>query len=76
MAVRKKSISLKGHRTSIALEEEFWTALETIARQEERTVPALVNAIDRNRLRMSPPPGLASALRVFVLKRLQDYAQT
>ncbi len=69
--MRKKSITLKGHRTSIALEAEFWAALEAIAAADGRTLPALVNAIDRNRLKLSPPPGLASALRVYILKRLQ-----
>ncbi|MEZ5893376.1 MAG: ribbon-helix-helix domain-containing protein [Parvularculaceae bacterium] len=72
MAIKKRSISLKGHRTSIALEPEFWAALEAIAAEDGKTLPALVNAIDRNRLKMTPPPGLASSLRVFVLTRLQN----
>ena len=67
----KKSITLKGHRTSIALEAEFWAALEGFAKSDQRTLPALVNAIDRARLKQTPPPGLASAIRVYVLKRLQ-----
>lgn len=69
--MRKKSITLKGHRTSVALEAEFWDALEAISANDKRTLPALINQIDRNRLKLSPPPGLASAIRVFVLRRLQ-----
>jgi predicted DNA-binding ribbon-helix-helix protein len=69
--MRKKSITLKGHRTSIALEAEFWMALEGFAESDNRTLPALVNSIDRNRLKLSPPPGLASAIRVYVLNRIQ-----
>ncbi|GJL91767.1 MAG: aryl-sulfate sulfotransferase [Hyphococcus sp.] len=69
--MRKKSITLKGHRTSIALEAEFWTALEGFAQSDKRTLPALINSIDRNRLKLVPPPGLASAIRVYVLKRTQ-----
>ena len=69
--MRKKSITLKGHRTSIALEAEFWDALEGFAAADKRTLPALINAIDRSRLKQTPPPGLASAIRVYVLKRAQ-----
>ncbi len=69
--MKKKSITLKGHRTSIALEEEFWLALEDLATIDNRTLPALVNAIDRERLKLSPTPGLASAIRVYILNRVQ-----
>ena len=68
--MRKRSITLKGHRTSIALEAEFWDALDGFAETDKRTLPALINMIDRNRLKQTPPPGLASAIRVYVLKRL------
>lgn len=70
--MRKRSISLKGHRTSVALEDEFWTALEDIAQQNGKTLPKLIGEIDRARLKSEPPPGLASALRVFVLRELRD----
>ncbi|MBT8472790.1 MAG: ribbon-helix-helix domain-containing protein [Marinicaulis sp.] len=66
----KRSITLKGHHTSIALEEEFWTKLDSLATTAGRTLPELISDIDRRRLKSSPPPGLASALRVFVLKSL------
>lgn len=70
--MQKRSITLKGHRTSIALEEEFWAALDRIAEEQKRTVPSLVYEIDRNRLGRSPAPGLASAIRVYVLNRLSE----
>lgn len=69
--MRKRSITLEGHRTSIALEAEFWAALEAIAEADNRTLPALINQIDRSRLKLSPAPGLASAIRVYVLNRLR-----
>ncbi|MFC2953958.1 ribbon-helix-helix domain-containing protein [Marinicaulis aureus] len=69
--MRKRSITLKGHRTSIALEAEFWDALDAMAATDNRTLPALIDSIDRNRLKQSPPPGLASAIRVYILKRLK-----
>lgn len=68
--MKKKSITLKGHRTSIALEAEFWEALDVFADADKRTLPALINSIDRARLKQTPPPGLASAIRVYVLKRV------
>jgi len=69
--MRKRSITLKGHRTSIALEAEFWDALDAMAAADRRTLPALIDSIDRNRLKQTPPPGLASAIRVYILKRLK-----
>lgn len=72
--MRKKSISLNSHRTSIALEDEFWEALEGFAATDERSLPSLITEIDRARLNDTPPPGLASALRVYVLRRTQSAA--
>lgn len=68
--MRKRSIAIKGHRTSIALEPVFWDALDKIAEEDGLTLPALVAEIDRRRLVRSPAPGLASALRVYALERL------
>lgn len=67
----KRSFSLQGHRTSIALEEAFWTALENIARSRNITLPQLISEIDRKRLAQEPPAGLASSLRVFALADAQ-----
>ena len=62
--LEKRSLSLSGHRTSIALEPEFWAALATLARGEGMTLVALVTRIDDVR---APEQKLASALRVFAL---------
>jgi len=70
--MRKRSLSLNGHRTSIALEPEFWAALDAFAKADGRSLPALISRIDRARLDADPPPGLASALRTYVLKRTQE----
>ncbi|MEM8770567.1 MAG: ribbon-helix-helix domain-containing protein [Pseudomonadota bacterium] len=74
--MRKRSITLKGHRTSIALEPEFWTALEQLAAADEKSLARVISKIDRERLKQEPPPGLASALRVHVLKTLSRQAET
>jgi predicted DNA-binding ribbon-helix-helix protein len=64
----KRSFSLAGHRTSVALEAEFWTALAELAAGEGRSLSVLVAEIDAKRTQ-GPAPGrpLASALRVHAL---------
>jgi len=69
--MRKRSITIKGHRTSIALEPAFWSELEQAAFGEGKSLPVLVGEIDRRRITETPPPGLASALRLYVINRLQ-----
>ena len=61
----KRSFSLAGHRTSVALENEFWAALVAIAAERALSVSALVTAVDADR---TPGQTLASALRVIALK--------
>jgi predicted DNA-binding ribbon-helix-helix protein len=60
----KRSFSLLGHRTSVALEEEFWTALARMAQARGQSLSALVAAVDAAR---GPDRPLASALRVMAL---------
>ncbi len=67
----KHSLTLHGHRTSVSLEAEFWDAFRAIARAEGRAVNAIAADIDAAR---DPDTGLASAIRVFVLKRIQSRA--
>jgi predicted DNA-binding ribbon-helix-helix protein len=61
--LKKRSFAIVRHRTSIALEEEFWRVLEAEARQEGLSLSALVAAIDSGRSGRS----LASALRLRAL---------
>lgn len=63
----KRSFSLAGHRTSVALEPEFWAALVRIATVRGQTLSALVAATDAGREDGRP---LASALRVLALHEL------
>ena len=66
-AVTKRSLTVAGHRTSISLEDAFWTGLRDIAAERGLSVAALVAAVDRGR----GPSNLSSALRVFVLARFR-----
>ena len=63
--MKKRSFSIAGHRTSIALEEEFWSALEEEARKDNLSLAALIAKVDAARAGNN----LASALRVHVLTR-------
>lgn len=65
----KHSVTLHGHRTSISLEQPFWTELRNIARQKSMPINALVSQIDEGR---GMDSGLASAIRVYVLETLKD----
>ncbi len=63
--LRKRSFRLAGHGTSVALEPEFWAALEEFAAKDGRSLAAIVEAVDG--ARADPTAPLASALRVFIL---------
>jgi len=64
--LEKRSLSLSGHRTSIALEPEFWAALEKLAAGQGVATVTLVTRIDAER---TPEQPLASALRVYALEQ-------
>jgi predicted DNA-binding ribbon-helix-helix protein len=59
----KRSISLHGHKTSVSLEDEFWSALKVIAGKRLTNLSDLVTAIDGQRQHGN----LSSAIRLFVL---------
>ena len=61
--LKKRSFSLSGHRTSVALEEEFWAVLDAEAKVIGQSLAALMARIDLTR---GPRP-LASALRLHAL---------
>lgn len=63
MPLQKRTIRLAGHNTSVALEPEFWVALEGLAQRRGQTLSQLIAAVDSSR-----SGGLASALRVLVLR--------
>jgi predicted DNA-binding ribbon-helix-helix protein len=68
MALAKRSFSLSGHRTSVALEQEFWTVLEAEAREHALSMAAFVARIDAAR---GERP-LASALRLAALAAVRS----
>ncbi|NUH64332.1 ribbon-helix-helix domain-containing protein [Sulfitobacter sp. S0837] len=66
---RKHSVTLRGHRTSISLEDEFWEEFRAIAAARNMPINALVAEIDAER---GLDLGLASAIRLFVLRALKE----
>jgi predicted DNA-binding ribbon-helix-helix protein len=70
--MQKRSLTIAGHRTSIALEPEFWAAMEAIADSRGLRLAALIEDIDRTR----QGPNLSSALRVAVLREMQSRLET
>lgn len=71
-AVRKRSVTIAGHRTSVSLEQAFWDALGEIARGRGRSLAAVVTEVDRANPRAPGIPrgaNLSSALRVYVLEQ-------
>ena len=65
--MRKRSVNIHGHQTSISMEEEFWVALKDIAEQKDLSINKLIALIDDER---TPQNNLSSAIRIYVLKSL------
>jgi len=68
----KRSLTLKGHRTSVSLEDEFWREFRRIASEKGRPINDLAAEIDAER---GTEIGLASAIRLFVLADLKERAE-
>ena len=66
----KRSLSISGHRTSIALEPEFWAALDAMAAEKSQTMAGLIRDIDESR----DTANLSSAARLAVLRWYQRKA--
>lgn len=65
--IKKRSVDIAGHRTSVSLEAPFWDALTAIAERRGVSVNQLIADIDKDR-----QGNLSSALRVFVLRDAQN----
>ena len=62
---KKRSLTLRGHRTSVSLEDRFWTAFRQIAADENLAINALAAKVDEER---PFEEGLARAIRDYVLQ--------
>lgn len=68
---KKHSLTLKGHRTSVTLEESFWSAFKEIAIEKNVSINELASQIDSAR---GIEVGLATAIRLYVLSYLRNKA--
>ncbi len=69
--VKKRSVEIAGHRTSLSLEEAFWRALKRIAARDGVSINRLIERIDRERR-----GNLSSTVRIYVLERLETEAES
>lgn len=70
--MKKHSVTIRGHRTSISMEHVFWTTFRSLAKRSGMTANEAVEAIDANR-----PEGvnLSSAIRCYVLRALLELSR-
>ena len=66
--VIKRSVMIDGHKTSICLEDAFWSSLKAIAQAQGATVAQTVTTIDKTREQSN----LSSAVRLFVLDQVRN----
>lgn len=67
ITMKKISVSLSGHQTSITLEPEFIDVLKKLATAHKQSVASIINQIDTTR---TPDTNLSSAIRVWILQQL------
>ena len=71
----KRSVMIAGHATSVSLEPVFWEALKRAAEVDSLPISALVARIDAERIADPDPVNLASAIRVWLMRRLLEKGQ-
>lgn len=69
--IKKRSVDIAGHRTSVSLEAPFWDVLAEIAARDQTSISQLIVAIDSAR-----DGNLSSAIRIFVLRDVIARVQT
>jgi len=62
----KRSVVINGHKTSVSVEDQFWSVLKEIAAERQVSLSELVAMVDHDRGKVG---NLSSALRLFVLAR-------
>ena len=70
--MKKRSVNIHGHQTSITLEDAFWDALKNEARAQGLSLNAMIAQIDDGREHERGSHNLSSAIRLYILRRLQD----
>jgi predicted DNA-binding ribbon-helix-helix protein len=68
--MKKHSVNIHGHQTSVTLEDEFWNALKNAAKKRELSLNKLIAEIDDNRSQDNNKYNLSSAIRLYILREL------
>ncbi len=68
-AIKKRSVLISGHQTSISIEDEFWSELKFICKKNRKSFNQVITEVDETR-----SGNLSSALRVFILQNKSGYA--
>ena len=66
--MKKHSITIKGHKTSITLEAEFWNELKLISQKENKSIQQIITGIDE----INTTNNLSSKIRIFILNYLKN----
>ena len=70
MSLIKRSLSLYGHSTSLALETEYWAVIDYIATRDARSVASLIKILDDRRIAENYARGLAAYIRVWAIGKI------
>lgn len=71
MPLQKHSVSLRGHKTSISLEKEFWDILKKLAQEKNKSLSLLIAEIEEEtRASSIEKYNLSSSLRIYILKEI------
>jgi predicted DNA-binding ribbon-helix-helix protein len=70
-SILKRSIIIDGHKTSVSLEDAFWSDLKDIAHRQQATLSKLVSQIDETRQQGN----LSSAIRLYVLEHIRTHGK-
>jgi predicted DNA-binding ribbon-helix-helix protein len=73
--MKKRSVTIHGHPTSITLEDAFWNALKSEANSRKTSLNKLIAEIDDTRVESAEENNLSSAIRLFILEALQKRLQ-
>ena len=68
MSLIKRSLSIYGHATSLAMEAEYWAVIDYVAARDERSIAAIIKELDDRRVAEKYSRGLAAFIRVWAVR--------
>ena len=68
MSLIKRSLSIYGHATSLAMEAEYWAVIDYVAARDERSLASIIKELDDRRVAEKYSRGLAAYIRVWAVR--------